>query len=411
MFLVVIDIEYKRFNSESEDDYVWRICESKENKKYDLTWDEVGEILNSELDEDYSSSKWRKNYQIMKKGYERAIIKNMDNEKSIEELKIAKIELEMEKKKIQTENIYKNRMLREHGREELLKERVVDAIKNAEKIPLPEFKKLYDSKNNSFEYIIGFSDVHAYKIFKSLTNEYSKNILEQRMAELMDKTIEVVETEKLDSITVINGGDDLEGILRTSALSILELGVQDTIIEYRRFMAKWLSDLSKKVKIKYIQMISSNHTEHRPLNTRAGQFPKEDFEKDIATYIQDVLSENKRIEVTVPETAHYHLNIAGQDILIHHGHGIGNPKTYLDSMSRKLKVWFSTLIVGHLHTEEIKSVYEDIDGGDVEIIRLPSIVGSCEYSDSINKGSKSAALMLGFNEDKGRDREYKFILN
>jgi predicted phosphodiesterase len=47
------------------------------------------------------------------------------------------------------------------------------------------------------------------------------------------------------------------------------------------------------------------------------------------------------------------LVIAGQNVLCHHGHGIGNPKKYLDSMSRKLKIWFSTLIVGHLHSEEI----------------------------------------------------------
>ena len=405
-----IDVKYKRMSSESEDDYIWRMCENKENKIYDLTWDSIGEILNSELDEEYSSSKWRKNYQVMKKGYNRAIIKNIDNTKALDELKMAKIELEMEKKKVQTENVFKNRMLREHSREVLLKERVVDAISNAEKIPLPEFKTLNKSKGNS-EYLLGFSDVHAYKIFKSLTNEYSKSILEQRMSELMDRVIEVVESEKLEEITVFNGGDNLEGILRVSALSILELGVQDTIIEYRRFMAKWLSDLSKYVKIKYIQVISSNHGEHRPLNTRAGQMPKEDFEKDIANYIYDILSENDRIEVIVPKDAHYHLKIAGQDILLHHGHSIGNPKTYLDSMSRKLKVWFNTLIVGHLHTEEIKTVYEDIDGGDVEIIRLPSIVGSCEFSDSINKGSKSAALMLRFDEIKGRDREYKFILN
>lgn len=406
----MVDIQYKRLTDESEDDYIWRMCESKESGKYNLTWDELGDILNKELDEEYSSSKWRKNYQVMRKGYERAIIKNINNEKALEELKLAKIELEMEKKKIQTENVFKNRILREHGREELLKERVVDAIKNAEKIPLPEFNGL-QLHNVDGEYLLGFSDVHAYKIFKSITNEYSKEILEQRMANLKQRVVETVKSEGVEHITVINGGDDLEGILRASALSILELGVQDTVIEFRRFMAKWLSDLSKDVEITYIQMISSNHTEHRPLNTRAGQFPKEDFEKDIATYIQDILSENDRIKVIVPETPYYHLKIANQDILIHHGHGIGNPKTYLDSMSRKLKVWFSTLIVGHLHTEEIKTLYEDVDGGDVEVIRLPSIVGTCEYADSINKGSKSAALMLRFNKQTGRDREYKFILN
>jgi len=397
-------------SDETIEDYVWRICSNKDSGKYSITWDEVGEILNSECDENYTSSKWRKNYQNEKHGYERAIEKNMQSQDSINELRMARMELEVERKKKQTDSVFYNRIFREHSREEMLKEKIIDAVKNADKIPLPEFNQV-KSDTGEISYILGFSDVHAYKIFKSLTNEYSKSILESRMAELMQEVIKVVDKESLAELVVINGGDDLEGILRISALSILELGVMDTVIEYRKFMAKWLSDLSKHVKIKYIQMISSNHTESRPLGTRAGQMPKEDFEKDIASYIQDVLELNERIEVIIPENAHYHLKLAGKDILIHHGHGIGNPKKYLDSMSRKLKVWFSTLIVAHLHSEEIKTFYEDIDGGDVEMVRLPSIVGTCEYADSINEGSKSAALMLGFNEKKGRIREYKFILN
>lgn len=406
-----MELKYKRMSDELIEDYIWRICSNKDSGKYNLTWDEVGEILNIECDEEYTSSKWRKNYQNEKRGYERAIKKNINSDKAIEELKVAKLELEMERKKKQADTVFYNRLLREHSREEMLKEKVVDAIKNTEKIPLPEFKHINTDANGNISYLLGFSDVHAYKIFKSLTNEYSKEILEARMSELMAETIKIVKSENISELVVVNGGDDLEGILRVSALSILELGVVDTVVEYRRFMAKWLSDLSNHVKIKYIQMISSNHTEQRPLNTRAGQMPKEDFEKDIANYIKDILSTNDRIEVVIPTEAHYHLKIADKDILIHHGHGIGNPKTYLDSMSRKLKVWFSTLILGHLHTEEIKTVYEDIDGGDVEILRLPSIVGTCEYADSINKGSKSAGLMIGFSKEKGRVREYKFILN
>lgn len=405
-----MELKYKRMTDETIDDYVWRICSNKDSGKYELTWDEVGNILNRESDEEYTSSKWRKNYQNEKRGYERAIESKINSDDAINELRLAKMELEMERKKKQTEGIFVNRVLREHSRADLQKEKVAEAIQNAGKMPLPEFKQL-KSDNGEISYLLGFSDVHAYKIFKSLTNEYSKSILESRMAELMQEVIKVVNNENVNQLVVINGGDDLEGILRISALSILEIGVIDTVVEYRRFMAKWLSDLSKHVKVKYIQMISSNHTESRPLNTRAGQMPKEDFEKDIANYIKDVLDNNDRIEVIIPTESHYHLQLCGKDILIHHGHGIGNPKTYLDSMSRKLKVWFSTLIVGHLHSEEIRTFYEDIDGGDVEMVRLPSIVGTCEYADSINQGSKSAALMLGFNEKKGRVREYKFILN
>lgn len=407
----MVDLKYKRMSDEQKDDYIWRVCENKDQGIYNLTWDEVGEILNEELVENYKSSKWRKNYQVMKKGYDRAIQKNVNVERALEELKLAKIEAKMAAKESQTEAIYTNRVLREHAREEMLKNRVVDAIKNADKIPLPKFEPLQLSKVGAKEYLLGLTDIHAYKIFTSITNEYSKDILEQRMAELLVEIKALVESEGLEHITVLNGGDNFEGMLRSSALAMLELGVMDTVVEFRRFVAKWLSDLSKFVRVKYIHLISANHSEIRLLNMRAGQMPQNDFEKDIANYIQDILSNNDRIEVIVPDDVFYHLKIAGQDLLCHHGHGIGNPKTYLDSMSRKLKVWFSSLVVGHLHTEEIKTFYEDIDGGDVELIRLPSIVGSCGFSDKINKGSKSAALVLRYSEDKGRDREYKIILN
>lgn len=404
-------MNYKRLSDEEKDDYIWRICSNKNDKLYDLTWEEVGEILNSELGKTYTSSKWRKNYQVMKKGYDRAVVKNADIESEIEALEIAKMEANMATKKRQTEGIFVNRVLREHSREEMLKQRVIDAMANAEKIPLPKFEPLQVQKISEKEHLLIFSDVHAYKIFTSITNSFSKAILEERMAQVLVDMKELVKHEGLEHVTVLNGGDSLENILRISALSLLEIGVIDTVVEYRRFLAKWISDLSKIVKVKYIHLISSNHSELRPLGTRAGQMPSEDFEKDIANYIKDVLSTNERVEVVVPITPYYHLKISNQDILCHHGHNIGNPKTYIDSMSRKLKVWFNTLIIGHYHSEKIETIYEDIDGGDVEVIVVPSVVGSCEYADSINKGSKASALVLRFDAEKGRDKEYKFILN
>lgn len=405
------DVKYKRMSDEEVDDYIWRICSNKDSSIYDLTWEEVGDILNLELDEDFTSSKWRKNFQVMKKGYDRAIHKNVNTEKELENLKIAKIEADMATKKKQTEAIYANKILREHARAEMLKQRVIDAIANADKIPLPNFEPLQVSRVGQKEYLLGITDIHAYKIFTSITNSYSKLELEKRMTELLYEVKELVKAEGIDHITVLNGGDNFEGLLRASALAILELGVTDTVIEFRRFMAKWLVDLSEVVKVKYIHLISSNHGEIRLLNMRAGQMPQEDFEKDIANYIYDILNNNDRIEVIVPETPYYHLQIAGQDLLCHHGHGIGDYKVYLDSMSRKLKVWFTSLVVGHLHSEKIDTIYEDIDGGDVELIRLPSIIGSCNFSDSINKGAKSSAIVIRFDEEKGRDREYKFVLN
>lgn len=403
--------EYKRLSDESRDDYIWRICQNKDIGKYDLTWSDVAEILNEELTEDYTESKYRKRFADMKKGYERAVKESTDANDMIEEMRLQKLELEMERKKKQTESVYYNRVLREHSREEMLKERVEQAIKNADKIPLPEFKPLEVNKVSDKEYLLVISDIHAYKMFKSITNEYSKAILEDRMAKLLFNMKELVEQEGIDKITVLNGGDNFEGLLRNSALAMLEIGVMDTVIEFRKFMAKWISDLSAVVNVKYVHLTSANHGEIRLLNMRAGQMPQDDFEKDVAHYIHDILENNDRIEVVVPDNPYYHLKIAGKDYLCHHGHGIKSPKKYLDSMSRKLKVFFDGLIIGHYHSEKIETVYEDVDGGDIEIIICPSVVGSDPYADSIHKGSKASALVMRFDEKYGRDREYKFVLN
>ncbi len=407
----ITEARFLRMKDESLEAYNYRVCRQKDLDIYDLTWKQVRDILNEVNDEVYGESKWRKEYQIVQKYLDGVGEKTHLDTKVLEEIKQARVELEMERKNKHTESIYTNRVLREHGREVLLKERVIEAVANAEKLPLPDFLPLRKSSKGSSEYLLGVSDVHAYKNFISLTNEYSKEILEDRMASLIVEVAEIIEEQNIEKITVVNGGDSLEGLLRITALGMLEIGVMDTVVEFRRFMASWLKDLSKFVKIDYIHLISANHSETRPLNTRAGQMPGEDFEKDIANYIHDILIDNERINVIVPELGFHEWSMVGYEFIAHHGHGISaNPEKFIDKMTRKRRRFYDYGVFGHLHTESIKTIDEGVTN-DCEILRLPSIVGSCTFADTILKGSKASAVMFRFTENKGRDREFKFILN
>ena len=405
-----MDLKYKRMSDETVDEYIYRICRNKDVNKYDLTWKQVGNILNEQLEEEYTESKYRKEYQAMQRGMSLVIEKNATTKEDVEELRLLKMEIKIETKKKQTEAIYENRILREHGREEMLKQRVVDAIENADKIPLPEFKPLMKKKGNS-EYLLGISDVHAYKMFKSLKNEYSKEILETRMANLKEEIIKVIESENISKLTILNGGDSIEGLLRSNgSLSALELGIVDTIVIYRRFMAKWLEDLSKFVKIDYIHLTSSNHSEIRLLNMRAGQNPIEDLEKDIANYIKDITDNNSRINVIIPKNSYFDFKIAGYNFIAHHGHQISSVKKFINFMTRTNRIFYDYGIFGHLHNESITTLDEGLTN-DCEILRLPSVMGSDKFADKIMAGSKASSVMFRFTEGKGRDREYKFILN
>jgi len=405
---MVIKTEYKRMSDETEDNYIYRLCRNKDLDIYNLTWKETGDILNQELEEEYTESKYRKEYQAMQRGINIVTDRNLDSDGQLDEMRLLKMELEMQRKKVQTESVYYNRILREHTREEMLFERVEDAIAKVE-LDIPKFQPLQIQKGNE-EWLLGFSDVHAYKHFKSITNKYSGAILENRLNKLMSEIIQSIETNGIKKLTILNGGDSLEGMLRNSALQSLELGVVETVVKYQRWLLEWLNELSKYVEIKYIHLISSNHSEIRPLNSRAGQFPKEDMEIIIANYISDMCKNNPRIEIVVPDDSFILFKLAGYNLIAHHGHGIKDRRKYIERMSRKLRVFMDYGIFGHLHHGEIKTIDEGATN-DCEIIGLPSIIGSDGFADSILEGSKSSAVLFKFEEGKGRIQENKFILN
>lgn len=405
---MTIDIRLKRMSDESVDSYIYRICRNKDMGIYDLTWKEVGSILNDELDRDFTESAYRKEYQAMQRGIDMMVGKKADLEEYAEEIKLLKMELEMERKKKQTEAVYYNRVLREHAREEMLYERVADAVSKAELL-LPEFLPITPTDNRQ-EWLLGFSDIHAYKHFESITNKYNKEILENRMDRLLGEVIRKIEKEGITKLTVLNGGDSLDGIIRNSQLQSLELGLIDTVVEFQRWLLEWLNHLSEYVYIDYIHLTASNHTQTRPLNSRADQFPKEDLEKIIANYVYDMCRDHPRINVIVPEREFALFELAGYQMIAHHGHRIRSPEKYVDKMSRKLRKFIDYAIFGHLHHEAIHTIDEGEDN-DCEIIRLPSIIGTDEYADKLLKGSKASALLLRFEEGKGRNQENKFILN
>ena len=216
-------------------------------------------------------------------------------------------------------------------------------------------------------------------------------------------------SDLIQKLTILNGGDNLEGIIRQNQLQSLELGLIDTVIEFQRWLLEWLNQLSQYVHIRYIHLISANHSQIRPLGSKADQFPKEDLEKIIVNYINDMCKNNPRIEVITPERDFVIFEMAGYNIIAHHGHRIKDAGKYVEKMSRKLRIFIDYGIFGHLHNESLNTLDEGVDN-DCEIIKLPSIMGTDIFADKLLKGAKPSAILLRFEEGKGRNQENKFIL-
>ena len=332
------------------------------------------------------------------------------DDKILGEYEVKKIELQKEKNKIQSLRLDLNRIIRETSRTELLYEEFINTIKEMCDVPVPEFKPLLIQDTRK-EYVLSFADSHTGKQFKSITNAYDIEIMYERFNNLLSEVIEIIEENHINRLTILALGDFIEGMtLRLQQLSQLKIGMTQQTIQFMRFMVSWLNKLSEYVYITYYQAPFANHSQIRPFGTKANEFSNEDMEKIIFAYIHDLLESNERIDVVDCEDKYIMFKIFDYNIIACHGHDVKNPDTFIKDVSNKYRVFFDYAFFAHKHSGATKTVGEG-ESNNVEVIRVPSIMGSDDYADDLFVGSKAGATLIEFTERQGKRKTYDIILN
>lgn len=281
-------------------------------------------------------------------------------------------------------------------------------------LPLPEFEPVpcYDEDENDREYIVTLTDLHYGAVFNSENNRYSPEIARERMEYLTAKLIEFVHKKSLQKLHIVCAGDVLQGVLRLNDLRINDSTVVKSCVEVSRLIALMLNTLSKYVNVEYYHVPSANHTQLRPLGSKANELMDEDLEYLIGNYIKDLCNVNDRINVHLAEDGkqYIQINMLGFNITAMHGHQIKNIENSIKDLSMLHGSFVDYLILGHFHSGKQLTSYEGICH-DCEVLVTPSFVGSDPYSDSLFKGSKASVCIYGFDRIYGHDETYKIILN
>ncbi|MNF55134.1 hypothetical protein D3C84_365840 [compost metagenome] len=401
-------IQTKRKDDENLLEWKIRVCSNKDI--YSLTWEEVKELMNKETGENFGESVYRKWWYAFSQGLEFSKEQSLDSNEAMMELELKKIQIMEEQKKLQAVKHELHKSTRVKGRQDLIFEHVSQKIEEIGTLPSPTFEPLQTSEGKRGG-ILGFGDEHFGKEFVSQNNEYNEKIYLERMNQLLADTIEVIKKEQLDELTVLNGADSVEGMaLRVSQLTALQYGFIDQVIKYSRYKVEWLKELSKYVKVNYIHIPSANHTELRLHGSSRSEMPKEDVERIIAVYIHDMLKDNERINVPLYDEGIVDFELLGFNIAACHGHQLKGKKNAIKDISMLKRKFFDFLYVSHFHHGSSLTVGE-ADTHNIEVIQLPSIMGSDEYSDSLMTGAKSGANISVFEEGKGRTISYNFTLN
>lgn len=395
---------YKRFENETDEELIYRICEDKEQIG---SWQNVANIINELTGNDFGESTYRKKYQAFKKMLEANQSKFVDSEAQLKEIEIQKRELQKERNKLYATKTEYSRQIRQQSRFELFYENVANEISLYD---VPNFRYI-NTLNQKNEYILSIADIYAGANFVTETNDYSFEEITKRFEKLYTDVVNFVLDKNISNLKVLCMGDDIQGILRLSDLQLNESSVVKATVFVAKTIARFLNDLSEYCFIDYYHCPTSNHSQTRPLGTKASEIASEDVEYVICNYIKDVLVNNSRI---IP-----HMNFGYEYIEIPifdfktiamHGHTINNIDNVLKDLTYHKKTFYTTVFLAHYHAAKMGTVGEMSDT-DCEVIVCPSFVGSCPYSEKLMKGAKPSCCIYGYDKKYGHLETYKFILN
>ena len=404
----------QKIPEENESQYIWRVGQAKDSGLIDSTWEELCPILNMQCginEEDFrGSSAWRKRYRVMQQAWDDVFSNNKFSDKHANDLDEKIYQIKKERYKLQATKIEIDRNSRQESRSELFYENIKDAI---ETLPMPEIVAnniLYSICDK--EYLLCLADIQAGAKFEIPTNAYSLNICEERFNKLLDDVINYIKLHDMTKINVVGLGDSVQGILRLTDLKLNETSVVEATIMIARMIACFLNQLTAYCYVEYFHVPTSNHSQTRPLGSKASELACEDMEYVIGNYIFDMLRSNNRINVHMNNNYDYiEIPIFDFNIMALHGHTIKNLDTALKDLSVIHRKLIDYVIVGHWHHGKVIPGNEH-DNHDTEVLMCPSFQGTDPYAFyKLGKSSKAACKMFVFDKKYGCTGTEKFILN
>lgn len=401
----------KRKQDECDFEYKLRLCLMKLDKETDLDWIEIVNLLGLNVSSDHlrkiSYGFFEYHEYIKNKA-----IKNTDKA-FFNELEEKIREIKLERYKLQTEKVENNRWHRELARIDLWEEKMANIAKNTIPIQVPEIKLV--NTNNKKIGVLGIADTHFGKLvdIKGLMGEtlnfFNEDVFQDRMWYILSEVKHIVNKEQLTKIDLYLLGDLIDGMLRQSQLRSLQYGITDSVVKFGEFIATWLNELSKLCELEVFTSMG-NHSEIRPLNSKAGDFPHENVEKLIIWFVQSRLRDNKNIKIHDAKFINYK-NTLGVNILATHGQKDKNLENSIKGYTALYNVDVDILLTGHKHCGEGKSTGISKTFGNVEYIQFPSICGIDDFSMMLKRSALPGTNMLIIEEGKGKTVTYDININ
>ena len=391
-----------RGKDESIKQYKLRICRNRE--QYDLSWQDVANLINKETGDSFGESKYRKWFTHYNEGFIDAISEVLSEDQVTKEIEDKTIEMKKERIKLQDQRKEYNSLVRNEARFEHLQDEIIKSVKE-----LSVTKPLIVEESDTYieggtESALILSDWHKGLFARNHWNNFDDKEFAKRVKRLVRKTIEYNATNNVDTMHVFTIGDLVNGLIHVTTRIANTEDVISQTMNVAEVLAEVFATFAKCTNNIFIYFARGNHDRVTP--NKHAELAKESFADVILWYLKARLSHISNIEFMDNKFDDEIITtkICGKNVFAVHGHR-DKPSSVVQDLSLMTKIIPEYVFMGHYHHHE----ENEIQG--VEVIVNSSLSGVDSYAKEIRKTSKPAQKLIIFSHEEGRLCTYNIRLD
>lgn len=403
------ELDLKKREDENYEQFIWRIGQYKDSGLLDMSWDEIADIMNKELnmeDVKFTSSAFRKPYQQAKRFYDAGVFNNLNEDEYISELRFQKQELEKEKVRMRDERNELKRILREEARKESYRDQIKRTISECDVKPLEydKYKKFNGDVKGGNDLVITFFDVHAGLHVDNYFNTFNEDVLKQRINKYLDKVLEVQARHGSENACVILS-ELLSGVIHPTIRIENNQNLIEQFLTVTNYISEFLAELSYHFKSVGVFCCPGNHSRVTPNKDESLRGENMDLlaipylQAKMQNFVNVYFYENEIDQMIAM------FKVRGQMVFAVHG-----DKTKLDNVVEKLTMYVGIkpdiIYTGHMHTNAMVTSY------NVKVIQAGTFAGSGdEYTmDKMLRGKPEQVISV-ISDDEGLECNYDVKLD
>ena len=259
----------------------------------------------------------------------------------------------------------------------------------AEKNPFITFNNIgskhsYHNTNNVGTLLI--SDWHYGMYIDNPFNKYDENIFKKRLENLLTGTVKYIEEYKIANLNIFNLGDMIAGRIHNTIRIQNRIDVITQIIEVSEYIANFIFELSKYVKISYYDCLD-NHSRLEP--NLKDSLDLESLVRITHWYLKERFNNVENIVVFDNEYGYNIItaNICGHSVVAVHGHN-DSPAKVIEDLSLMTRTSYDLVCTAHFHHFQMD------ERNNCIFISNPSLMGTDEFAEKLRLSSKPSQVFI-----------------